>query len=148
MVQVTGSWPIFWLFWVVPLLTAYPFYMQLREIAHHGNAPDDGDLTNSRVFRVHPLLASVVFPYGQAFHLTHHLFAMVPHYRVAEAHAVLTRHPPYRENVIVCQGFFFRRRGTAGPSLLDLLAGDPGPSPARQPRRPHVLDVRGASRPD
>jgi fatty acid desaturase len=122
MLQVTGSWPIFWLFWVVPLLTAYPFYMQLREIAHHGNAPDDGDLTNSRVFRVHPLLAWVVFPYGQAFHLTHHLFAMVPHYRVGEAHAILSRYPPYRENVIVCQGFFFRRRGTAGPSLLDLLS--------------------------
>ena len=126
-VQVSGSWPIFWLFWVAPLLTAYPLYMQLREIAHHSNAPDDGDLTNSRVFRVHPLLGAVVFPYGQAFHLTHHLFAMVPHHRIAEAHAILTRYPPYREGVVVCQGFFFRRPGTAGPSLLDLLSRRPTP---------------------
>ena len=123
-VHLGQAWPLFGLFWVVPLLTAYPLLMQLREIAHHSNAPDDGDLTNSRVFRVHPLWSACVFPYGQAFHLTHHLFAMIPHYRVAEAHALLSRHKPYREQVVVCHGYFFRRRGTPGPSVLDLLAED------------------------
>jgi fatty acid desaturase len=121
-VQATGSWPVFFLFWVAPLLTVYPFLMQLREIAHHMNAPDDGDLTNSRVFEVNPLLAAAVFPYGQAFHLTHHLFAMIPHYRVAEAHAILSRHRPYREQVVVCHGYFFRPLGSPGPSVLDLLS--------------------------
>lgn len=135
-VQVAGLWPIFWLFWVVPLLTAYPLLMQLREIAHHSNAPDDGDLSNSRVFRVNPILGAAVFPYGQAFHLTHHLFAMVPHHRIAEAHAILSRHRPYREQVVVCQGFFFRRRGTDGPSLLDLLASPPSRVALKGPHAP------------
>jgi len=124
-VHLWQAWPHFWLFWVVPLLTAYPLLMQLREIAHHSNAPDDGDLTNSRVFRAHPLSSACVFPYGQAFHLTHHLFAMIPHHRMAEAHALLLRHKPYRELVVVCHGYFYRRRGTPGPSVLkDLLAED------------------------
>ncbi len=118
-------WPMFFLFWVLPLLTVYPFLMQLREIAHHSNAPDDGDLTNSRVFDVHPLLAAAVFPYGQAFHLTHHLFAMIPHHRVARAHAILMRWPEYRDSVTVCQGYFFRKIGTPGPSVLDVLAQRP-----------------------
>ncbi len=122
---MTHAWPIFWIFWVVPLLTVYPFLMQLREVAHHSNAPDDGDLTNSRVFRVNPILGAMVFPYGQAFHLTHHLFAAVPHYRIDRAHAILERYPPYREQVITCQGYFFRRNGTEGPSVLDLLSGPP-----------------------
>jgi fatty acid desaturase len=122
LVHATRSWPIFWLFWVLPLLTFYPFLMQLREIAHHSNAPDDGDLTNSRIFRVHPLWSACVFPYGQDFHLTHHLFAMLPHYRMAEAHAILLRYPPYRLRVVVCRGFFFRTRGTDGPSVLEELA--------------------------
>jgi fatty acid desaturase len=117
-----NAWPVFWLFWVVPLLTVYPFLMQLREIAHHSNAPDDGDLTNSRVFYVSPLLSAVVFPYGQAFHLTHHLFAMIPHYRIAEAHGILMRYREYREQVVVCRGFFFRTVGTSGPSVLDVLS--------------------------
>lgn len=130
LVHAAGAWPLFWLFWVVPLLTVYPLLMQLREIAHHSNAPDDGDLTNSRVFRVNPLLDFCVFPYGQAFHLTHHLFAMVPHYRLAEAHAILSRHRPYREQVVVCRGYFFRRPGTDGPSVLDLLSRPLAPAPS------------------
>jgi fatty acid desaturase len=128
-VHATGAWPVFFLFWVLPLLTFYPMLMQLREVAHHANAPDAGDLTNSRVFRVHPLLRSCVFPYGQDFHLTHHLFMSVPHHRLAEAHATLGRWAPYRERVVVCQGYFFRRRGTTGPSLLDLLSR-PSPLPS------------------
>ncbi len=142
LVQVSGSWPVFWLFWVVPLLTAYPFYMQLREIAHHSNAPDDGDLTNSRVFRVHPALSVAVFPYGQAFHLTHHLFAMVPHHRIAEAHAILSRYRPYREGVVVCRGYFFRRPGSGGPSVLDLLASDPTPAGKADPSGAGLVSAR------
>lgn len=127
-VHFLNAWPIFWLFWVVPLLTFYPFLMQLREIAHHANTPDDGDLTNSRVFEVNPLLSAAIFPYGQAFHLTHHLFAMVPHYRIAEAHRLLQAYPPYRDNVQVCRGYFFRKRGTEGPSLLEVLSGPTRPT--------------------
>lgn len=132
-IHIAGLWPIFWAFWVLPLLTAYPFYMLLREIAHHSNAPDDGDLTNSRVFEVHPLLKFVIFPYGQHLHLTHHLFAMVPHYRLEEAHAILRRNPEYRERVTVCRGYFLRRRGTEGPSVLDVLAADSVPATAGAP---------------
>lgn len=140
------AWPIFWLFWVVPLLTIYPFLMQLREVAHHSNAPDDGDLTNSRVFRINPVLGVAVFPYGQAFHLTHHLFAMIPHHRIAEAHAILLRHRPYRERTVVCRGYFFRTPGTGGPSVLDVLARrEPATDLFRGPYRPREGRV-GASR--
>jgi fatty acid desaturase len=125
-VHASHAWPVFWLFWILPLLTVYPFLMQLREIAHHMNAPDDGELTNSRVFQVNPWLGAAVFPYGQAFHLTHHLFAMIPHYRIAQAHDVLRRYRPYREQVVVCRGYFFRRLGTTGPSVLDLLSRPAG----------------------
>ncbi len=71
-----------------------PFLMQLREIAHHSNAPDDEDLTNSRIFDVNPLVSGSVFPYGQAFHVTQHMFAMLPHYRIAKAHEVRMRYRP------------------------------------------------------
>src|SRR5262249_42704773 len=62
-VHALHAWSVFWLFWVAPLLTFYPFFMLLREIAHHANAPDDGDFTNSRLFNVNPFLAWAVFPY-------------------------------------------------------------------------------------
>lgn len=123
-VHALDAWVYLGLFWIVPLLTAYPFLMLLREIAHHANAPDAGDLTNSRIFRVHPILEFAVFPYGQAFHLTHHLVAMVPHYRIREADAILRHYPPYRDQVVVCRGYFVRRSEGAhrGPSVLDIFA--------------------------
>jgi fatty acid desaturase len=136
-VHILDAWPIFGLFWVVPLLTVYPILMQLREVAHHANTPDDGDLTNSRVFFVHPFVGFAIFPYGQSFHLTHHLNAMVPHYRLAEAHALLLQHRPYRETVEVCHGYFFRRPGTGLPCLLDVLARDP----IAKERKPAIFRV-------
>jgi fatty acid desaturase len=127
-VHLSGSWPLFLLFWVVPLLTAYPFVMQLREIAHHSNAPDNGDFTNSRIFDVNPITRYCIFPYAQDFHLTHHLFMTIPHHRMIRAHEILSRHAPYREQVVICRGYFFRRMGTAGPSLLDIVSR-PTPCP-------------------
>ena len=146
-IHALHAWPVFFLFWVAPLLSIYPLLMQLREIAHHSNAPDDGDLTNSRVFRVNSILSAAVFPYGQAFHLTHHLFAMVPHYRIEQAHELAMRNREYREHVIICRGYFLRQFNTEGPSVLDVLSAGGSMSWLRGPivgrviqhmdRRPH-----------
>jgi len=134
MVHITGSWPIFFLFWVLPLLTVYPFLMQLREIAHHSNAPAEGEFAHSRNFHCNPLFNFCVFPYGQDYHLTHHVFGLMPHYNLAKAHEILRRYPPYREQAVSCYGYFFRRLGKSGPTVLEVLADRrtvEGPTPAR-----------------
>jgi fatty acid desaturase len=121
-VHLTGSWPIFFLFWVTPLLTFYPLFMQLREIAHHSNAPADGEFTHSRNFHCNPILNFCVFPYGQDYHLTHHVFGLMPHYKLAKAHETLLRYRPYREQAVSCYGYFFPRLGTKGPTVLDVVS--------------------------
>lgn len=140
-VHALQAWPVLLIFWVVPLLTVYPFLMQLREVAHHSNAPDDGDLTNSRVFEVNPVLGFSVFPYGQAFHLTHHLFAKIPHRRMRQAHAILMRNREYRDRVVVCRGYFWRKWGTRGPSVLDVVS-----SREVEGRGPRRMVVSGRAR--
>jgi fatty acid desaturase len=130
-VHLSALWPIFFLFWVVPLLTVYPFLMQLREIAHHTNAPDEGEFTHSRNFHCNPILNFCVFPYGQDYHLTHHVFGVMPHYNLARAHRILMRYRPYREQAVSCYGYFFRRWGKPGPTVLDVMANPRGPEPAR-----------------
>ncbi len=123
LVHLTGLWPIFFLFWVIPLLTFYAFFMQLREIAHHSNAPTDGEFSHSRNFHCNPIFNWAVFPYGQDYQLTHHVFGLVPHYNLAKAHEILMRYPPYREQAISCYGYFFPRMGKPGPTVLDVLSG-------------------------
>jgi fatty acid desaturase len=122
---VTGApvWVYTGLLWLVPLLTAFPLCMVLRQLVQHGNG-DRGWLTNTRTFLVHPFIRYAVFPFGMDYHLPHHMFCTVPHYNLAKLHAFLGRYPEYARDGIVVEGYFFPPR--------------PGPD-----RNPTVLEVLG-----
>lgn len=118
-----GWWLHFALLWLVPMATFYPVVLFLREIAHHGNYPDNGDYTNSRVYEGKWLEREIFFPFGERNHVLHHIFPTIPWHKVLEAHAVLMRYPPYRDNVVVCDGFFIKGdRRSSDPTVLDVLA--------------------------
>jgi hypothetical protein len=109
----------FWVLWVVPLLTSFPFFLLLRDVYQHTNA-DDGRLTNTRVFFPDPFTRWAVFVYGQDMHLPHHLFPAVPHYRLGRLHRLLkARHAEYATAVVECHGTF--GNGSGLPSILDTL---------------------------
>jgi fatty acid desaturase len=118
-----GWWPHYFLFWLVPLVTLYPATLFLREIAHHGNYPDNGDFTNSRVYEGYWLEREIFFPFSERNHVLHHMFPTIPWHKMREGHRLMMRYPPYREGVVICDGFFFKRhRGTSDPTVLDILA--------------------------
>jgi fatty acid desaturase len=121
---LTGEWAAldFVLLWVVPLFTSFSFLMILRQIVQHGNG-GRGWLTNTRVFLVHRLIRFAVFPVGQDFHLPHHLFSTVPHYRLKELHEALLAYPEYREQAVVVHGYFLPPH----PTVLDVLGPDCAP---------------------
>jgi hypothetical protein len=120
----TGVWAGVWflLLWVVPLTTWFSFFMILRQIVQHGNG-GRGWLTNTRVFLVHRLIRFSVFPIGQDYHLPHHLFSSVPHYRLRELHQALLQYPEYREQAVVVHGYFLPPH----PTVLDVLGPDYAP---------------------
>jgi fatty acid desaturase len=109
----------FWVLWVVPLMTTFPFFMLLRDVYQHTNA-DDGRLTNTRVFFPDPFTRWAVFVYGQDMHVPHHLFPAIPHHRLGRLHRLLkARHPEYAASVVECHGTFANRKGM--PTILDTL---------------------------
>jgi fatty acid desaturase len=109
------------LLWVVPIFTAFSFFMILRQIVQHGNG-GRGWLTNTRVFHVNPLINFAVFPLGQDYHLPHHLFASVPHYRLKELHELLTQCAEYREQAVVVEGYFLPyEKPQTKPTVVDVL---------------------------
>jgi fatty acid desaturase len=129
---VIGS---FLLLWIVPLFTSFAFFMMLRQWVQHGNA-DRGRLTNSRVFFVNPLLRFAIFPFGQDYHLPHHMFATVPHYRLKELHETLLEYPQYREQAVLVEGCVFRtHRSQNNPTVADVLG------PEHAPRVPHEIYI-------
>jgi hypothetical protein len=119
----TGDWwaSYFFLLWVLPLGTSFPLYMVLRQIVQHGNG-DRGWLTNSRVFLCHPFINFAVFPMGQDYHLPHHMFATIPHYRLKQLHEAMLEYPEYSEQATVVEGYFWpKERPPARPTVVDVL---------------------------
>lgn len=109
------------LLWVVPIFTSFSFFMILRQLVQHGNG-DRGWLTNTRVFLVAPFIRFAVFPLGQDYHLPHHVFASVPHYRLKALHEFLVNCAEYREQAIEVEGYFLPyERPPTKPTVLDVL---------------------------
>jgi fatty acid desaturase len=118
-----GWWPHYLLLWVVPMISIYPAMLFLREIAHHGNYPDNGDFTNSRVYMGMWLERQVFFPFNEQNHVLHHMFPTIPWHKSLAAHDVMMRYRPYRENVVICDGFFVKgSRDNDYPTVLNVLA--------------------------
>ncbi|MCI0331654.1 MAG: fatty acid desaturase [Planctomycetes bacterium] len=126
----TGDWwaSYFFFLWVLPLGTSFPLYMVLRQIVQHGNG-DRGWLTNSRVFLCHPFINFAVFPLGQDYHLPHHMFSTIPHYRLKSLHEAMLDCAEYRDQATVVEGYFWpKERPPVHPTVVDVLG------PAYAPR--------------
>jgi len=133
----TGApvWGYFAVLWILPLFTTFPFFMIMRQWVQHGNA-DRGRLTNTRIFLVNPLLRYAVFPFGMDYHLPHHIYAAVPHYKLPDLHALLLkRDAAYAREAVVVDGYF-RSQSGEHPSVLHVLAAG---------YTPHTQDVFIAS---
>ncbi len=132
------AWSFFGLLWILPLFTTFPLFMILREWIQHGNA-DRGRLTNTRIFLVNnPLVRYAVFPWGMDYHLPHHLFASVPHYKLKELHEVLLRDPEYREKGVIVEGWKNAPNSASGhPTIIEVL----GPTCAGTSTEAHVDDA-------
>lgn len=115
------------LLWLVPLFTSFAFFMILRQLVQHGNG-GRGWLTNTRTFLVGRFIRFAVFPMGQDYHLPHHLYATVPHYRLKKLHAALMEYHEYHEQAVVVEGYFFPpHRPQTHPTVLDVLGPDYAP---------------------
>ena len=120
---VTGApAPLYYVvLWIVPMLTSFAFFMILRQLVQHGNA-DRGWLTNTRTFLVGRAINFAVFPMGQDYHLPHHLFATIPHYRLRELHELLMRCTEYAKEATVVKGYFLSPdHPRIAPTVLDVL---------------------------
>ena len=116
----TGAplWGYFALLWIVPLLTSFPAFMVLREWIQHGNA-DRGRYTNTRVFLTDPISRYAIFPLGMDYHLPHHLYASVPHYRLKDLHQRLLEEPDYKRQCRLVEGWIGERQGR--PGIIEVL---------------------------
>jgi fatty acid desaturase len=121
---LTGKpWAVYYIvLWIVPLFTSFSFYMLMRQIVQHGNASRER-LTNTRIFHVQRLIQLACFPLGMDYHLPHHLFPMIPHYRLRQLHKLLMETEVYREQATIVDGYVLHRETPpVHPTVVELMS--------------------------
>lgn len=80
------------LLWFVPLVTVLQMLLRLRAVCEHGAVPDTKNpLQAARTNLVPALVRWIVFPHHMNFHVEHHLYPSVPHYRLGECHRAMVK---------------------------------------------------------
>lgn len=88
-----GIWPWYLLLWMLPLLTVFQAILRLRAICEHGAVPDtQSPLTAARTNLVSWPIRWVLFPFNMHFHIEHHLYPAVPHYKLPACHRAMVEH--------------------------------------------------------
>ncbi|HET7774488.1 MAG TPA: fatty acid desaturase, partial [Burkholderiaceae bacterium] len=87
---------LYLLLWVLPLLTVLQPILRLRAICELGAVTDlSSPLTAARTNELRGLSGllarAVFFPLHVNYHLEHHLYPAVPHYRLPALHALLVQ---------------------------------------------------------
>ena len=105
------------LYWFVPWLTSYQILRYWAEIGEHGGLSAFGHEWGSRNWKGNLMTRWLIGSHSDdLYHLLHHWFPSVPHYRLRELDSVCRKSWPEYASHLRCSGFFI---GTAqGVSVL------------------------------
>jgi fatty acid desaturase len=82
-----GFWRWYLLLWFLPAITILQAILRLRAIMEHGAVDDTTTPFKAARTNFVPLpLYWLLFPHDVHYHIEHHLYPSVPHYRLAECH--------------------------------------------------------------
>ncbi len=81
--------------WVLSRMTAYHAIRLFAEFLDHAGLEQGTVLSFTRNLPHKGLLASCFHPHEDTYHLIHHLLPKIPHYKLGEAHAALTKNERY-----------------------------------------------------
>lgn len=119
--------------WLVPMVTVLQVILRLRAIAEHGAVTDlSSPLTAARSNRTTDCLTNwigraLLFPHHVNYHLEHHLYPAVPHYRLPALHRRLVAKGALEgaevRDVMATMRTIFAPRRTAPPMLARALRG-------------------------
>ncbi len=111
----------FSMLWYVAIVTTFPFFLILRQVIQHGNG-DRSWLSNTRVFQMNSLVRYAVFPFGMDYHLPHHMYATIPHYRLRGFHEFMMDKPEYRDSCQLVDNYIVpTQTDPRNPTVVEVL---------------------------
>jgi len=90
LLALAGQWHLYFLLWVLPMLTWHQAVTRIRNIAEHAMVPDNDDpFRNARTTKANWFMRLVLAPGFVNYHVEHHLFMWVPCYNLPKLHKYL-----------------------------------------------------------
>lgn len=88
----SGAWKAYLVLWVLPLATWFQMLLRLRAVCEHGAPTDTSSPWTAARTNVGPFwVMGVLFPLHMNFHIEHHLYPSIPHYRLPECHREMVK---------------------------------------------------------
>jgi fatty acid desaturase len=114
----SGCGRVYLLIWVLPLATLLQGLLRFRAVCEHGAVKDQTTpFTAARTNFAPPWIRWILFPHHVHYHIEHHLYPAVPHYRLAECHRLLESKGALRDAEVVRE-----LRGTIARIFADATA--------------------------
>ncbi|MFI9504170.1 fatty acid desaturase family protein [Nocardia sp. NPDC052566] len=117
---LAGAGLDFLLLWVVPYATVYQVLRYWSDIADHAGLRSDDPWQATRSWDASWPVRQFLAPHHSNWHLAHHLYLVVPHYRIGRLHRSLQAVPSY-QRAHHCDGFVFARRQCRPSVIQDVL---------------------------
>lgn len=111
----------FLMYWVAPYVSTFQVMRYWAEMAEHSGLASDRAWSATRNWTAALPIRWLLAPHSDHWHLVHHLYSNVPHFRLANAHRVLMRVPEYVDEGHHCDGLFFAHRPDAPSVISDLM---------------------------
>lgn len=102
---LVGGWKPFLLLWILPALTFYQLFVQLRWMSEHPYRLSTADGYETRQVKASPLERFCIAPLNINYHIVHHLFPGTPFYRLPQVHKRLMQSPLYREQADIFENY-------------------------------------------
>ncbi|STX52851.1 Fatty acid desaturase [Legionella busanensis] len=116
----SGYLTILFLFWFIPLFTAFQLINWFIELAEHAPLMGNGtDLYMTRNRNSHWLEYFFTGIHGETLHLAHHLFPKVPFWKLKKLHAILLKDERYAKLNADMGGIFISSNNK--PTVFNLL---------------------------
>ncbi|MEP1535008.1 MAG: guanitoxin biosynthesis L-arginine gamma (S) hydroxylase [Paracoccaceae bacterium] len=122
--SVTVGWHGYFLYWLLPFLTAFQVIGWLSEISEHYDlfSKSQSTLTISRNRFPCLLERAFIGMHGDDFHQTHHLFPLIPFWNLKKAHQVLMQDQNYAAHSAGVGGILWASKGRR--SVLTMIMED------------------------
>lgn len=94
--------------WLGARITVFHAITTFREMTDHYGLKPGGIFSFTREIPGHGLLSALVHPHHNGYHLTHHLFPMVPYHQLPKLHRHLMELAEFRSRASICRTYLDR----------------------------------------